>query len=416
MDVRDSKGRWRVAITGMGVKTPAGNDLTSFWSTMSSGRSVAGPITRFDASELPVQIACEVKDFDPLDYTDRKSCRHMDRVSQLGFAAAMDAIADAGAIQRDPARSAVIFGTGTGGVSTFAEQTRVMIERGPQRVSPYLVPMLMPNATGALIAIELGWTGPVFSVGSACASSASALGEGLRLVQHGYCDAVLAGGGEAGVSPWAIAAFARVAALSTRNHEPSLASRPFDATRDGYVMGEGASFVVLERLDQALERGARIYAVLQGYGINCDAYHITAPTPDGSGAAACILQALSDAEVSVRDVGHVNAHGTSTVLNDAMEANALRKVFGDRPPPVTAPKSVFGHLMGGAGAAEAVATVHSIVDGVIPPTANYERPDPECPLDVVVGEARKIGPAPVISNSFGFGGHNAVLVFAPHEG
>lgn len=411
----DHRGRPRVAVTGLGVKTPAGCDLESFWETVLAGRPTAAPITSFDASALPVRFACQVRDFDPVAYLGPKETRRVDRVAQLGFASAIDALRHAGDPGADPARCGVVAGTGIGGLLTLEDQEKVLLERGPARVTPFLVPMMMPNATPALVAMELGWTGPNLCVATACAAGSNAVGEGVRLIRDGTVDVVLAGGAEAVITPLAISAFARMGALSGRHDEPERASRPFDAERDGFVMGEGAAFLVLERLDRALARGADIYGEVTGYGRNADAYHITAPSPGGSGAATCMQLALDDAGLSPADVGHVNAHGTSTPLNDVSEAEAIVKVFGDAPPPVTSIKGVIGHLVGAAGAVEAVASFLAMRDGVVPPTANHERTDPEIALDVVAGSARERR-GPVLSNSFGFGGHNATLVLsAPSE-
>jgi 3-oxoacyl-[acyl-carrier-protein] synthase II len=398
----------------MGVKAPAGLDLKSFQDTILSGNSTASPITRFETSGLPVSFACQVTDFNPLEYTSPKTARRMDRVAQFGFAAAMDAVGDAGPLRAAPDRSSVIFGTGTGGHKTLADQAVICMTAGPHRVSPLVTPMLMPNATSAWIAMELGWTGPNLAIGSACASGTNAIGEGTRLIRAGDCDVVLAGGAEHSVNIIAMAAFSRTGALSTRNDDPRHASRPFDSLRDGYVMAEGAAFVVLERLDLALRRGARIYGLVLGYGLNCDAYHLTAPQPHGERAAECINKALADAACGPQDIGHINAHGTSTRLNDSMEAKAIHISFPDGSPPVTAAKGVLGHMMGGAGAAEAVSAILSASSGQVPPTANYESQDPECGLDVVHGSPREIPRKPVLSNSFGFGGHNACLVLAPY--
>jgi 3-oxoacyl-[acyl-carrier-protein] synthase II len=413
LDTRDHRNRWRAAITGMGVKAPAGLDLKSFQDSILSGNSMASPITTFDTSSLPVNFACQVTGFDPLEYASEKTVRRMDRVAHLGFAAAMDAVEDAGQLRAVPGRSGVIFGTGTGGHKTLADQAVVCMTAGPRRVSPLVTPMLMPNATGAWIAMELGWTGPNLAIGSACASGTNAIGEGTRLIRDGDCDVVLAGGAEHSVNIIAMAAFSRTGALSTRNDDPRHASRPFDVHRDGYVMGEGAAFVVLERLDLALSRGARIYGLVLGYGLNCDAHHLTAPMPHGDRAAECISKAIADSGCGPQDIGHINAHGTSTKLNDSMEAKAIITAFPGGPPPVTAPKGVLGHMMGGAGAAEAVSAILSAASGQVPPTANYELPDPECGLDIVHGKPREIPRKPVLSNSFGFGGHNACLVLAP---
>ena len=412
-DARDARGRIRVAVTGLGVKTPAGSDLATFWSRLCSGRSTAATIERYDPSPMPVRIGCEVRDFDPTAYVGPKEARRMDRVTQLGMAAAADALADAGDPGADPARCAVILGTGIGGLSTLEEQIGVYAEKGSGRVSPFLVPMMMTNATAGTVAMQLGWTGPNLCISTACAASAHAVGEAARLIRDDTSDVVMTGGSESCMTPVAISAFARMTALSGRNDDPEHASRPFDAARDGFVMGEGASALVLERWDRAMARGARIYGEIVGYGRNADAYHITAPSPGGEGAAACMQLALDDAGLSPADVSHVNAHGTSTPLNDAAEAEAIRKVFGEAAPPVTSTKGVTGHLVGAAGATEAVACLLALRSGLVPPTANLEHIGDEIQLDIVSGEPRSITPAPALSNSFGFGGHNASLIFAP---
>jgi 3-oxoacyl-[acyl-carrier-protein] synthase II len=405
--------RHRVAVTGMGVKTPAGNDLETFWATLLSGQSAAAVITRFDPSPLPVRFGCEVRNFDPAEYLGAKEARRVDRVTQLGFAAAADALRDAGDVGADPARSAVIIGTGVGGLQSLEDQVAVYIEKGAARVSPFLVPMMMANATAGTIAMQFGWTGPNICVATACAASANAIGEAARLIRDGSADVVMTGGTEASMTPTAISAFARMTALSTRNDDPARASRPFDADRDGFVMGEGAAALVVERWDRAVARGARIYGEVLGYGRNADAYHITAPSPGGEGATACMLLALEDAGLTPDAIKHVNAHGTSTPLNDAAESEAIRKVFGENAPPVTSTKGVTGHLIGAAGATEAVACLLAITRGKLPPTANLERLGDDIALDVVAGSARPFEAAPVLSNSFGFGGHNATLVLAP---
>jgi 3-oxoacyl-[acyl-carrier-protein] synthase II len=413
MTTTDHRGRTRVAITGLGVKTPAGQDLDTFWMTLASGRSTAATITRIDPSPLPVRFACEVHDFDPTAYLGPKEARRVDRVTQLGFAAAADALSDAGVTDSDPARSAVIFGTGVGGLITLEEQSIVYYEKGAARVSPFLVPMMMANATAGTIAMQFGWKGPNLCITTACAASAHAIGEAARLIREGTADVVMTGGSESSLTPTAISAFARMTALSTRNDEPELASRPFDAERDGFVMAEGAAALVLESWDRAVARGARIYGEVVGYGRNADAYHITAPSPGGEGAAACMELALEDADLDPSAIGHVNAHGTSTPLNDAAEAEAVRKVFGDAPPLVTSTKGVTGHLIGAAGAAEANACLLAMQHGHVPPTANLDRLGDDIALDVVAGEPRPLAPAPALSNSFGFGGHNATLILAP---
>ncbi|HYV60825.1 MAG TPA: beta-ketoacyl-ACP synthase II [Acidimicrobiia bacterium] len=408
----DHRGRPRVVVTGVGVKTPAGNDVASFWDELLAGRATARAIDSFDPSELSIRFAGEVRDFDPVPYFGPKEARRQDRVTQLGFGAAADALAEAGELGADPSRCAVIIGTGVGGLHTLEENQRLYFDKGPARVSPFFVPMMMPNATAGVIAMQLGWTGPNVCVATACAAGAHAIGEGVRLIRDGTADVVMAGGTEAAVTPLTVAAFARMGALSSRNDDPEHASRPFDADRDGFVIGEGASCVVLESLERARVRGATVYGEVAGYGRNADAYHITAPSPGGAGAAVCMQLALDDADVEASEVGHVNAHGTSTELNDAAEAEAVRKVFGDSPPPVTSTKGVTGHLIGAAGAVEAVAALLAVRDGTAPPTANLERLGDDIELDVIAGTPREIGSKPAISNSFGFGGHNACLVIA----
>lgn len=405
--------RTRVAITGLGVKTPAGCDLGTFWDTLLAGRSTAAPIRRIDPAALPVRFACEVTEFDPTVYFDSKEARRTDRVAQLAFGAAADALADAGELGADPARCGVVAAAGVGGLITQEEQEYNLFSKGPSRVSPMLVPMMMPNAAAALVGLKLGWTGPNFCIATACAGGSHAIGEAARLIREGSADVVLGGGSEACVTPIAIAAFARMGALSTRNDEPTLASRPFDVDRDGFVMGEGAGFVVLESWDRAVARGAHIYGEVAGYGRNSDAYHVTAPAPGGAGAAHCMRLALADAGLEPSQIGHVNAHGTSTDLNDAAEAEAVVKVFGEHSLPVWSAKGSIGHLIAAAGAVEAVAAMLSLRDGIVPPTANHDRAEPELAIDVVAGEPRKLAAAPVVSNSFGFGGHNASLILTP---
>jgi 3-oxoacyl-[acyl-carrier-protein] synthase II len=411
------RGRRRVAVTGLGVKAPGGTDVETYWAAVREGRSAAGPIRRWDASILPesFRFACEVPEFDLAPYLDFKAARHADRCGQLGLAAALDAVADAtiGEAPVDPARCGVFVGSGVGGLQTMEEQVKVLLERGSSRVSPFLVPMMMANATAASIGMRLQWTGPNLCASTACAAGTHAIGEAALLIRHGAADVMVAGGTEACVTPLAMSAFGRMGALSSRVSDPARASRPFDADRDGFVMGEGAGFLVLEDWEHAVARGARIWGEVLGYARNTDAYHITAPAPGGAGAAACMQQAIADAGLQPADIAHVNAHGTSTPLNDASEAHAIVKVFGEGAVPVTSGKGVTGHLVAGAGAVEAVATFLALRDGVVPPTANHERVDPELAIDVVSGQARLLAAGPVVSNSFGFGGHNASVVLGP---
>lgn len=416
----DHRGRPRVVVTGMGVKTPAGQTVDAMWQTMLAGTPMAGPITLFDPTEHSVKIACEVRDFDAVPYVGPKEVRRTDRATLLGLAAAADAIVDAGARTTEGSdeddglaapkhRRGVVAGSGVGGIRTLEDQVISYAEKGPMRTSPFLVPMMMANATAAMVAIHEGWTGPNLAVATACATGANAIGEGARMVREGYADVVVCGGTEASVAPVAMSAFARMGALSKR--PPEEASRPFDVDRDGFVMGEGAGFVVLETLDHALSRGATIRGEILGYGSTCDAYHITAPLESGAGMAACMEVALSDAGLEPSAIGHVNAHGTSTPHNEAAESAALAKVFGDQGVPVTSTKGVTGHLIGAAGAVEAIAALLSVAEGQVPPTANHQRCD--LPVDVVSGGPRAVAPAPALSTSFAFGGHNAALIVGP---
>jgi len=409
----DHRGRSRVAVTGMGVKAPTGLTVDDLWAGLVAGRSAAAPVTLFDASDHTVGIACEVHDFDPVPYVGPKEVRRTDRTALLGVAAAADAVDDAtrdAPFGADPLRCAVVAGSGIGGIRTLEDQVIGYTEKGPGKVGPFLVPMMMPNATAALVAIRHGFTGPNLAVATACTTGAHAIGEGARYVRDGMADVVIAGGTEACITPVTMAAFARMGALS-RNPDPAAASRPFDDERDGFVMGEGAAFLVLEPWERALERGARILGEVSGYGLTCDAHHITAPIEGGAGAVAAIEMALADAGLEPAAIGHVNAHGTSTPHNDSAEAAALAKVFGAEAVPVTSGKGVTGHLIGAAGAVEAVATLLTIARGQVPPTANHR--STELPVDVVAGEPRAVDPAPAVSTSFAFGGHNVALVLGP---
>ncbi len=409
----DHRGRPRVVVTGMGVKSPAGLTLDELWDGLIAARSAAAPVTLFDASAHSVGFACEVRDFDPVAYVGPKEVRRTDRAALLGLAAAADAIAqatEAAPFGVDPVRCGVVAGSGIGGIRTLEDQVIGYAEKGPGKVGPFLVPMMMANATAALVGIDNGFTGPNTAVATACAAGANAIGDGARLVRDGMADVVVCGGTEACLTPVTMAAFARMGALS-KHPDPALASRPFDDDRDGFVMGEGAAFVVLEPYEQAVARGATVLGEVAGYGMTCDAHHITAPVEDGSGAAAAIEMALADAGLAPSAIGHVNAHGTSTPHNDSAEAAAIAKVFGPGAVPVTSIKGVTGHLIGAAGAVEAVAALLSIDRGVVPPTANHQRTD--LPVDVVAGEPRAVGSSPAVSTSFAFGGHNVALVLAP---
>jgi 3-oxoacyl-[acyl-carrier-protein] synthase II len=409
----DHRGRPRVAVTGMGVKSPAGQTVEDMWAGLLAARSAAAPVTLFDPSAHTVGFACEVTDFDPLPYVGPKEVRRTDRTALLGLAAAADAIAAATATSPfgvDPVRCGVVAGSGIGGIRTLEDQVIGYAEKGPSKVGPFLVPMMMANATAALVGIHHGFTGPNTAVATACATGAHAIGEGARLVRDGMADVVVCGGTESCITPVTMAAFARMGALS-KNPDPTAASRPFDDARDGFVMGEGAAFLVLEPYEQAIARGATILGEVAGYGMTCDAHHITAPVEDGSGAVAAIDIALADAGLEPSAIGHVNAHGTSTPHNDSAEAAAIAKVFGPGAVPITSGKGVTGHLIGAAGAVEAVAALLTVDRGIVPPTANHEHTD--LPVDVVAGEPRSIERAPAVSTSFAFGGHNVALVFAP---
>ncbi len=409
----DHRGRPRVAVTGMGVKSPAGQTVDDMWAGLLAARSAAAPVTLFDPSAHTVGFACEVTDFDPLPYVGPKEVRRTDRTALLGLAAAADAIAAATASSPfgvDPVRCGVVAGSGIGGIRTLEDQVIGFAEKGPSKVGPFLVPMMMANATAALVGIHHGFTGPNTAVATACATGANAIGEGARLVRDGMADVVVCGGTESCITPVTMAAFARMGALS-KNPDPTAASRPFDDARDGFVMGEGAAFLVLEPYEQAVARGATILGEVAGYGMTCDAHHITAPVEDGSGAVAAIEIALADAGLEPSAIGHVNAHGTSTPHNDSAEAAAIAKVFGPGAVPITSGKGVTGHLIGAAGAVEAVAALLTVDRGIVPPTANHTHTD--LPVDVVHGEPRTIERAPAVSTSFAFGGHNVALVLAP---
>jgi 3-oxoacyl-[acyl-carrier-protein] synthase II len=404
-----------LAITGLGVVTPAGSTPDQLWDTLIAGRSVAGEVQHLDVSEAPIRFACEVADFDPTTAMSTKEARRTDRNSQLTIAACSAAIADAALHDPDGARVATIIGTGFGGLETADRGARDFFGVGPGgtrgRVNPLFVPTAMPNAGSALVAMRHGFRGPCLTVSTACAAGATAIGEAARLLLDGSADVVVAGGGEAPLTPWIMTAFAAAHALSSRTDDPGAASRPFDRDRDGFVIAEGAAALVMERLPDATARGARVYALLRGYARNTDAHHLTAPSPDGRGAADCMRLAIENAGIQVGDVAHVNAHGTSTLHNDNAEAKAIRALFGDAAPPVTSIKGVLGHSIGAAGAIEAVASVLTLERSLIPPTANYTTPDPEIDIDVV-SEPRPLPPGVVLSNSFAFGGHNAVLVFS----
>jgi 3-oxoacyl-[acyl-carrier-protein] synthase II len=409
----------RVVITGIGVVTPIGIGVAEFWDSLASGRNGISKISRFDTSGYPVITAGEVKNFDPTEYIEPKDLRKMDRFVQYGWTATQEAVKDSGLdLEReDLERIGVIIGSGIGGAETWEGQHKRLLQFGPGRVSPFFVPMMISDMACGHISIKLGAKGTNYCTVSACASGAHGIGQGFRSIQYGDDDLVIAGGTEAPITPLALAGFSAMKALSTRNDEPERASRPFDKERDGFVMAEGAGICVLEELGHALKRGARIYAELIGYGTTGDAYHITAPAPEGEGAARAMSRCLGDAGLEPRAVDYINAHGTSTPLNDKFETQAIKAVFTDvaYEIPVSSTKSMLGHLLGAAGAVEFIATVLSVWHSKIHPTINHEHPDPDCDLDYVPGTAREKTVNIAITNSFGFGGHNAVLAVKKWE-
>jgi 3-oxoacyl-[acyl-carrier-protein] synthase II len=404
----------RVAITGLGVVSPLGNDVATTWEGLVAGRSGAGPITKFDPAQLRVRFACEVKGFDPLRYMEKKEARRFDLFAQFSMGASVQAVSDS-CLEKtgtlDPKRVGVIIGTGTGGIATFEENMRAYVEKGPDRVSPFFVPMFMANVASALVSMRYGFQGPNYSTVSACASSGHAVGDAFRLIRAGEADVMVAGGGEAAITPLAIASFANMKALSERNDDPTTASRPFDKDRDGFVMGDGAATLILEDWDRAKARGARIYAELVGYGATADAHHITAPAPDGSGAQEAMRLAMKDGGIGLSDVGYINAHGTSTPHGDAAETAAVKAVFGEQARKLIfgSTKSMTGHLLGAAGAFELAVCTLALHHGVIPPTTNQFHVDPACDLDSAPNHAVRRQLEVALSNSFGFGGHNVTL-------
>jgi 3-oxoacyl-[acyl-carrier-protein] synthase II len=409
----------RAVVTGMGAITPIGNDAATFWASLLAGTSGVGPISAYDASEEEVRIAAEVKGFDPATWIDFKQARRMSRFSQFAVAAAAQAIADAGLEITDANRDdiGVIVNTGGGGIGDVALGERVFLEQGGKRVSPFMVPMLSPSMAACQISIQNGLHGPVIASVAACASGVQALIDAQRLIEHGDAEVVLAGGTESAILPVAFAALANMGALSKRNDDPAGASRPFDAERDGFVFGEGAAVLTVESAEHAERRGARIIAEVAGGAMTADAFHISAPDPTGEGAARAMVKALRDAGVAPEEVDYVVAHGTSTPLNDATETKAIHVAFGEHAAglAVSSNKSMVGHTLGAAGAISAIAAVCSIRDGMIPPTINYQNPDPACDLDYVPNEARKAPVRVAIINGFGFGGQNAVAVFRRYE-
>lgn len=411
--------RKRVVVTGLGCVSPLGNDVDSTWRGILNGQSGVGYISHFDASEFETRIAAEVKGFEPEKVFGHRETRRMDRFTQLALAATLQAVEHAGLVigADNHDRCGVIIGTGIGGISTIYEQIQVFSTKGPRRVSPFLVPMMIPDAAGGMIAIHLGIRGPNMAVVTACATGTNAVGEAAEIIRRGQADVIFAGGSEAAIVPIAMAGMNVMNALSTRNENPQAASRPFDRERDGFVMGEGAAVLAVEALDHARLRGAKILAEVTGYATTNDAYHISAPAENGEGAASCMQLALESAGLKTIEISYINAHGTSTLLNDKSETAAIKKVFGEQSydVPISSTKSMTGHLLGASGALEAVFCVKALQDAMIPPTINYETPDPECDLDYVPNSARQSDLSHVMSNSFGFGGHNATIILSRYD-
>jgi 3-oxoacyl-[acyl-carrier-protein] synthase II len=411
--------RKRVVITGLGCVSPLGNEVSTLWSNIVAGKSGVGYITHYDYSQYKVKIAAEVKDFDGVALFGTRDSRRMDRFVQFAVAATFQALTHSNLTITESNRDRVgaILGSGIGGMSTLAEQTALFYSRGPDRVSPLLVPMMLPDAAASMVALQLGVRGPNMAVVSACASGTNAIGEAAEIIRHDRADVIFSGGCEAVIVPIAMAGLTVMTALSTHNEEPELASRPFDRLRDGFVMGEGAAVLVLESLEHAKERGAQILAEIKGYGTSNDAYHISAPAENGAGAAICMKRALDDAGMQVSDINYINAHGTSTPLNDRSETEAIKTVFGPLAYniPTSSTKSMTGHLLGAAGGLEAVICVKTLQDEILPPTINYQNTDPECDLDYVPNHARPAKVQNVMSNSFGFGGHNASIIISRYS-
>ena len=410
----------RVVVTGMGLLSALGNDLKTSWESLLQGRSGVRRITKFDPSEFPTQIAAEVEGFEPEKYgIEKKEIRRQDLFTQYAVAATEMAVEDSGIdlASENLDRVGVIIGSGIGGIYTHEVQTSKFLEGGPSKISPFYIPMMIPDIASGIVSMRYGARGPNYCTVSACASSAHAIGDAFRLIKHGDAEVILAGGTEAAVTPMSIGGFAAMKAMSTRNDEPERASRPFDAERDGFVLGEGAGMVILEELDHALARGARIYAEVVGVGMSADAYHITAPAPGGQGAAHAMKRAMEEAGLAAEDVDYVNAHGTSTPFNDKFETQAIKTVFGEdaRRLMVGSTKSMTGHTLGAAGGVEFVITSMAVSESKVPPTINYENPDPECDLDYVPNVMREATVRAALTNSFGFGGHNAVLAIKRYE-
>lgn len=410
----------RVVVTGVGAVTPVGNDVPALWKALLAGQSGLGKITCFDASQFDSQIAAEVKNFNPSLYLSPKEIKRSERFVQFAVAASKQAFVDSGLAmeKEDPFRCGVVIGSGMGSMHLIEEQHSVLLSRGPKKLTPFMIPMLICNMAPGQVAISLGVKGPNFCTTTACASGAHGVGEAFRIIQRGDADMMVAGGTESCITPMAVGGFCALMALSRRNDEPTKASRPFDKGRDGFVIGEGAGVMVLEELERAKKRGAKIYAEMVGYGRTGDAYHMTAPDEDGTGAAKAMALALEDAKLNPEQVQYINAHGTSTELNDKIETLAIKKTFGAaaKKLAVSSTKSMTGHLVGAAGGVEAIISVLAIKEGILPPTINYTEPDPECDLDYVPNKARQAKIETAISNSLGFGGHNATVAFKAFRG
>jgi len=411
----------KIVVTGMGAVTPLGNSLQEFWQGVIKGKSGSGPITRFDASSFKTRFACEVKDYDPLKYMSRKETQRMDLFSQFSISASSEAIEDAGLDLEvlDKNRIGVIIGSGIGGMSSYHEQTKNLYNREgkPDRISPFFVPMIISDIAAGQVAIKYGLKGPNYATVSACATSSHSICDALMILQRGSADVILVGGAEAPVTPMGVGGFNAMKALSQNNENSFTASKPFDKNRDGFVMGEGAAILVMETEEHALARGAKIYAEVAGIGMTDDGFHITQPAPGGEGAVRSMSIAIEDAGLKTDDIDYINAHGTSTPANDKNETNAIKTVFGDHAYKlaVSSTKSMTGHLLGAAGAVEAAACIMAIKEGIMPPTINYTTPDPECDLDYVANKARKKKIDVAVSNTFGFGGHNASIVFKAYN-
>ena len=410
----EHNGRRRVVVTGMGAVTPLGNDIESTWTNLVAGKSGAAVIEQFDASTYPVNFACELKEFDPKQWIDHKQARRMDRFAQMIVAAARQAEADSGFdVEPEAERVGASIATGIGGLQAFQDCYDILLARGPDRVNPFAIPQIIPNMGAAWVSMELGSRGPLASQCTACAASNMAIGEATDMIRLGRADVVFAGGTEAGITPVGIAGFSAMRALSRRNEEPEKASRPFDADRSGFVMGEAGGVIVLEELEHARARGAKVYAELLGYGLSSDAAHITEPDPTGANPARAMTMAFRDAGIAPEDIDYINAHGTSTPLGDASETNVIKLALGEenaRNTPVSSTKGATGHCLGASGAVEAIFSILAVNRNTLPPTINYETPDPTCDLDYIPNEAREADVKVAVSNSFGFGGHNACIV------